>query len=74
MGIVISEQRVGRLMREAGLRAVGMFKFRATTNSKHSRPVAPNLLACEFQTSIVVPFVKTGKWVFSLSLRPASFC
>ncbi len=23
---------------------------------------------------IVVPFVKTGKWVFSLSLRPASFC
>jgi hypothetical protein len=24
--------------------------------------------------NIVVPFVKTGKWVFSLSLRPASFC
>jgi outer membrane phospholipase A len=23
---------------------------------------------------IVVPFVKTGKWVLSLSLRPASFC
>jgi putative transposase len=48
-GIVVSEGRVGRLMREAGLRAAGALKFRATTNSKHSRPVAPNLLERAFQ-------------------------
>jgi len=48
-GIVVSEGRVGRLMREAGLRAAGALNFRATTNSKHSRPVAPNLLERAFQ-------------------------
>ena len=67
MGIVISEKRVGRLMREAGLRAVGTLKFRATTNSKHSRPIAPNLLAREFQTSSL-----NIAWVSDITYVPTS--
>ncbi len=67
MGIVISERRVGRLMREAGLRAVGTFKFRATTNSKHSRPVAPNLLARNFTTASL-----NEAWVSDITYIPTS--
>ncbi|MFN7834794.1 MAG: IS3 family transposase [Burkholderiaceae bacterium] len=67
MGIVISEKRVGRLMREAGLRAVGSFKFRATTNSKHSRPVAPNLLAREFSVASL-----NTAWVSDITYVPTS--
>ena len=43
-----SENRVARLMREAGLVGVQRRKFRATTNSKHNWPVAPNLLERRF--------------------------
>ena len=43
-GLHVSRKRVARLMREAGLRAKGKRKFKATTDSAHSLPVAPNLL------------------------------
>ena len=43
-----SENRVARLMRETGLVAVHKRKFKATTNSKHNWPVAPNLLERHF--------------------------
>ncbi len=36
--------------------------------------IAPGDAPIGWVRVIVVPFVKTGKWVFSLSLRPASFC
>jgi len=35
---------VRRLMREGGLQARGKRKFKATTNSAHDLPIAPNLL------------------------------
>jgi putative transposase len=35
-------------MREAGIRAKGARKYKATTDSKHSLPVAPNLLEQQF--------------------------
>jgi transposase InsO family protein len=54
-------------MREAGLRAVGAFKFRATTNSKHARPIAPNLLAREFQRSGL-----NSAWVSDITYVPTS--
>lgn len=47
-GINVSRKRVARLMREAGIRAKGARKYRATTDSKHSLPVAPNLLEQQF--------------------------
>lgn len=43
-----SENRVARLMRLNGIRARGRRKYRATTDSKHSYPVAPNLLDRQF--------------------------
>ena len=46
--IACSENRVARLMRIEGLAAVQKRKFKATTNSKHNWPVAPNLLERNF--------------------------
>jgi putative transposase len=42
------KKRVARLMRENGIRAKQSRKFKVTTNSKHSHPVAPNLLQRNF--------------------------
>ncbi len=48
-GIACGEHRVARLMRAAGLQAVHKRRRRMkTTDSKHSDPVAPNLLARDF--------------------------
>jgi putative transposase len=44
----ISEKRVGRLMREEGLRARARKRFRSTTMSEHDQPVAANVLARQF--------------------------
>lgn len=46
--IPCSENRVARLMREDGLQAKTKRRFKATTNSKHDLPVAPNLLQRNF--------------------------
>lgn len=43
-----SKNRVARLMRQHGIRAKTKRKFLATTNSKHSFPVAENLLNRQF--------------------------
>ena len=47
-GFPASRERVGWLMRENGIRARYKLRFKATTDSKHSLPVAPNLLDREF--------------------------
>jgi putative transposase len=47
-GINVSRKRVARLMREAGLRAKSRRKYKATTDSNHALPVAPNLLEQNF--------------------------
>jgi transposase InsO family protein len=39
-----SRRRVARLRRELGLRAKGSRRFKATTDSRHSYPIAPNRL------------------------------
>lgn len=43
-----SENRVARLMREHGIRAKTVKKWKATTDSKHKLPVAPNTLNRQF--------------------------
>ena len=48
-GIVISRRRTARLMKEANLVCKTKRKFRATTDSNHKLPVAPNLLARHFK-------------------------
>ena len=47
-GFPASKGRVERLMRENGIRARHKRRFKATTDSKHSLPVAPNLLDRNF--------------------------
>ena len=42
----VSRKRVARLMRELGLEGRRKRRFRATTDSQHRFPVAPNVLMC----------------------------
>jgi transposase InsO family protein len=46
--IPCSENRIARLMRLNGIAAVHRRKFKATTDSKHNWPVAPNILKRNF--------------------------
>lgn len=47
-GIHCGKNRVARLMRSSGIRAELPSRFRITTDSEHSLPTAPNLLAQDF--------------------------
>ena len=49
-GIPVSKGRVERLMRENDLRGRHKRRFKATTDSKHTLPVAPNRLGQNFET------------------------
>ena len=50
-GIRVGKNRVQRLMQAHGIKARGKRKFVVTTDSKHSLPVAENLLARDFSPS-----------------------
>jgi len=47
-GVVVSIDRIKRIRRKLGLRCKQKRKFKATTDSRHALPVAPNLLARQF--------------------------
>ena len=47
-GIRVGKDRVQRIMQAHGIKARGKRKFVVTTDSKHELPVAPNLLARDF--------------------------
>ena len=47
-GFCVGKNRVARRMRQAGLRSIVRRKYRPTTDSKHSYPVAENLLQRDF--------------------------
>jgi len=47
-GAAVSRTRVARRMKEMGLRSKVKGKFQVTTDSKHTGPVAPNLLNRQF--------------------------
>lgn len=48
LGLRTSKKRVERLMREEGLAARSKKRYRGTTDSEHSLPVAPNVLGQDF--------------------------
>ena len=50
MGIPVSKNRDARRMNELGLKSIIRKKYRSTTDSKHSLPVAANLLQRNFST------------------------
>lgn len=70
-GCRISEKRVGRLMRAAGLRAVGRRRFRVTTDSAHAWPVAANHLRRQF-----APTAPHQRWAADITALPtrAGWC
>ena len=49
IGISISRQRINRLMKAEGLVCKTKRKFKTTTNSRHNKPVADNVLDRDFQ-------------------------
>ena len=81
----VSRKRIARLMRVEGLRGKKKRRFRVTTNSDHTYPVAPNLLdrkfavedvpartGCGYRTSPTCPRVKDGcTWPSSWTLHRA---
>ena len=50
-GVKVGVCRIKRLRKEMGIRCKQVKKFKATTNSKHSLPVAENLLNQNFEVS-----------------------
>jgi len=50
-GKIVSRRRIGRLMQQAGLVCKTKKTFKVTTDSKHNKPIAPNLLKREFTVS-----------------------
>ena len=71
-GVRCSLGRVERLMRTGGVRAKRRRAFRVTTDSAHSRPVAPNLLNQNFSVAAPnrvwvgdITYIHTGEgWLF----------
>ena len=61
-GVNCSENRVARRMRALGLRAIQAQKFKVTTDSNHSKPVAPDLLEQDFSAT-----APNQKWVSDIS-------
>jgi transposase InsO family protein len=61
-GIACSENRVARRMRVLGLRAIQAKKFKVTTDSNHSKPVAPDLIEQDFNAE-----APNEKWVSDIS-------
>ena len=50
-GIRVGKDRVRKLMQQHGIKARAKRRFKATTNSRHNLPVAPNLLERRFNVA-----------------------
>lgn len=50
-GHPVSKARIRRLMQKHGIRARHKRRYKATTNSRHTLPIAPNLLDRQFTTT-----------------------
>jgi transposase InsO family protein len=61
-GWQVSRRRVAKRMRALGLRAKAAKKFKATTQSKHNLPVAPNRLEQDFTAAAA-----NRKWVSDIT-------
>ena len=52
LGLNIVHRRVGRLLRENGIRVERSKKYKVTSDSNHAFKIAPNLLNCDFHADI----------------------
>ena len=62
IGETIGKNRVAKIMRENKWRAKAAKKYKATTNSNHKLPVAPNLLRQDFSAN-----KPNEKWVSDIT-------
>ena len=67
MEIDVGKNRIYRLMRENGIAARHKKKFKATTDSNHNHPVAPNLLARNFNADR-----PNQKWLADITFIPTA--
>ncbi len=71
-GIKVGSSRVRRIRKKLGIRCKQVKKFKATTNSKHTLPVAENLLEQNFEASLPnrvwvsdITYISTGEgWLY----------
>jgi transposase InsO family protein len=61
-GVKVGRHRVAKIMKHHGLRAKATRKYKATTNSNHKLPVAPNLLEQNFKSQ-----KPNEKWVSDIT-------
>lgn len=79
-GVIVGRDRVHRIKSEMGLWCIQTKKFKATTNSKHKHPVAPNLLDQKFdidEPGVVIgadiTYITTDEgWLYLAGLK--DFC
>ena len=79
--VEVGKQRVARLMREMGLQGLPSKRFRRTTDSKHDRPVAPNVLGRNFEAErpnqfwvTDITFIRTWEgWLYLAEEAPCFF-
>jgi putative transposase len=51
-GVRVGKKRIERLMREDGIKARQKRRFRHTTDSNHTHPIAPNVLGRQFTVTV----------------------
>jgi len=75
-GVVVGVHRIKRIRRKLGLRCRQKRKFKVTTDSRHSLPVAENLLDQKFEASAPnkiwltdITYIPTGEGM-AVSCRP----
>jgi len=75
--VYVGRDRIHRLRKELGLRCIQNKKFKATTNSAHDLPVAPNLLDQKFDVSgpaqvlgTDITYIPTGEgWLYLAGVK-----
>jgi len=81
-GFKAGVSRIKRLRKKLGLRCKQVRKFKATTNSNHSLPVADNLLKQNFETSrpnqawvTDITYIETGEgWLYLAGVKDLHTC
>jgi transposase InsO family protein len=63
--LIVSRRRVSRLMKESDLAVKTKRKFKATTDSNHNQPLAPNLLDRKFDVHL-----PNNYWVGDITYVP----
>lgn len=64
-GIICGKNRVGKIMKQMGIRGRGKSRFVKTTDSKHSRKVFPNLITQDFKA-----YAPNSLWVSDITYIP----